>query len=452
VTARAHFVTYALDGEGRPVAGATITVYDPDTTNVISETMYAEDDPDVTTLSNPFTADADGRIEFFLAIPKRVDILVHKTGYDDKTITADAIALTANDLTILDAGTPMTQRAGLNFTHAAFVLADDAGNDETEVTLNIGLDADIVTQDFGDAADSGATGKLADAGHTHGMPADPVTAHEAAGNPHPTYLTAAEGDAAYEVAGAVAAHTGDATDAHDASAISIADAGGNFTATDVEAALAEEADARQAHEGDTTDAHDASAVSVADSGGNFAATNVETALAELADEAETHEASLNIHHSRDHEPTRHLYVGALIALTANDSIPNNSTNEVDWAGSGATEIYDSDSLVASGDFEVPASFVGKWRVKLHAVFAIPSNPGDFEIQVIAGSQSFYSRLRASAAPVAGQFPTIDAEAVLTLAESDGVTFQVFQNSGAAVNLLGDGTTAKTFFELEYKGV
>jgi hypothetical protein len=29
---------------------------------------------------------------------------------------------------------------------------------------------------------------------------------------------------------------------------------------------------------------------------------------------------------------------------------------------------------------------------------------------------------------------------------------VFQNSGAAVNLLGDGTTAKTFFELEYKGV
>jgi hypothetical protein len=41
------------------------------------------------------------------------------------------------------------------------------------------------------------------------------------------------------VAAAIAAHTGDTTDAHDASAISIADAGGDFTATNVEDALAE---------------------------------------------------------------------------------------------------------------------------------------------------------------------------------------------------------------------
>lgn len=39
--------------------------------------------------------------------------------------------------------------------------------------------------------------------------------------------------------GDVAAHTGDATDAHDASAISVADSGGNFTGTDVETVLAE---------------------------------------------------------------------------------------------------------------------------------------------------------------------------------------------------------------------
>lgn len=37
----------------------------------------------------------------------------------------------------------------------------------------------------------------------------------------------------------LAAHTGDALDAHDASAVSITDAGGYFTGTDVEAALAE---------------------------------------------------------------------------------------------------------------------------------------------------------------------------------------------------------------------
>src|SRR6188472_4040974 len=37
----------------------------------------------------------------------------------------------------------------------------------------------------------------------------------------------------------LAAHTGDATDAHDASAISVLDSGTNFTGTDVEAVLAE---------------------------------------------------------------------------------------------------------------------------------------------------------------------------------------------------------------------
>lgn len=39
-----------------------------------------------------------------------------------------------------------------------------------------------------------------------GEAAAAVATHEAAGNPHPTYLTQAEGDAAYEALGAVAAH------------------------------------------------------------------------------------------------------------------------------------------------------------------------------------------------------------------------------------------------------
>lgn len=44
-------------------------------------------------------------------------------------------------------------------------------------------------------------------------------------------------DADYEPAGSMATHTGDTSDAHDASAISIADSGGHFAATDVEGAL-----------------------------------------------------------------------------------------------------------------------------------------------------------------------------------------------------------------------
>jgi hypothetical protein len=94
------------------------------------------------------------------------------------------------------------------------------------------------TQAFGDAAAAGAATVAARRDHKHAMPANPVTAHEAAGDPHPGYLTAAEGNAAYESAGAVAAHTGDTSDAHDASAISFTPAG-TIAATTVQAAIEE---------------------------------------------------------------------------------------------------------------------------------------------------------------------------------------------------------------------
>lgn len=56
--------------------------------------------------------------------------------------------------------------------------------------------------------------------------------------------------------------------------VSVADAGGNFTATDVEAALTELAQA--------IDATTASDIAITDTAGNFTATDVEAALAELA--------------------------------------------------------------------------------------------------------------------------------------------------------------------------
>lgn len=103
-----------------------------------------------------------------------------------------------------------------------------------------------------------------------------------------------------------AAHVADTEGAHAASAISIADAGNKFTATEVEAALAEVktlADAAAtaanltAHLNDATDAHDASAISIADAGTKYTATDVEAALAEvktLADAAAT-AANLTAH-------------------------------------------------------------------------------------------------------------------------------------------------------------
>ncbi len=99
-----------------------------------------------------------------------------------------------------------------------------------------------------------------------------------------------------------AAHIVDSSDAHDASAISILDAGNDFTATDVEGALAElqadhEADvtALTDHIADTSDAHDASAISILDMANDFTATDVEGALAELQADNEADEAALAAH-------------------------------------------------------------------------------------------------------------------------------------------------------------
>lgn len=123
----------------------------------------------------------------------------------------------------------------------------------------------------------------------------------------------------------LANHLADATDAHDASAISIVDAAGDFTATEVEGALAElqsdaEADAQALadHLADATDAHDASAISFV-AGGTIAATDAQAAIAEVATDAAsalaTHEAdTTNIHGIAD---------TSALALTANH--PTNAT-------------------------------------------------------------------------------------------------------------------------------
>ena len=79
---------------------------------------------------------------------------------------------------------------------------------------------------------------------------------------------------------AVTDHLNDATNAHDASAISILDSANQYAATNAEDALAEVLDALQAHEADASGAHAASAVSYLGST-NLAAGDVEGALDEL---------------------------------------------------------------------------------------------------------------------------------------------------------------------------
>lgn len=137
--------------------------------------------------------------------------------------------------TISDETTPLAQRAGLRFQGQGVTAADNAGAAATDVTIP-GLDA---YEAAGAVATEAAARAAADAAHVAASDPHPGyltpaegaaaydalgaasagdAAHVAAGDPHPQYLTPAEGNAAYDPTGAasaaVAAHEADTTNVH----------------------------------------------------------------------------------------------------------------------------------------------------------------------------------------------------------------------------------------------
>lgn len=67
----------------------------------------------------------------------------------------------------------------------------DNGSIWLQVTPTAGVVSDVTTAGFGDAPVIGVKPGFAPSDHRHGMPANPVTAHVAASNPHPQYPLAA---------------------------------------------------------------------------------------------------------------------------------------------------------------------------------------------------------------------------------------------------------------------
>lgn len=134
--ARAHYVRYVTDEEGRPIAGATVEVRVQGTVTLISDVMH---DADVggNVLANPFTGRSDGKVEFYIDAPQRVDLHITKTGYNPLDFTADVIVLTASTLVLQDEGVNLTQRAKINFTGDTVVASDaGAGPNATTVAIN----------------------------------------------------------------------------------------------------------------------------------------------------------------------------------------------------------------------------------------------------------------------------------------------------------------------------
>jgi len=114
-------------------------------------------------------------------------------------------------------------------------------------------------------------------------------------------------------------HITDASDAHDASAISNVPAG-SIAATDVQAAINELDGDIQSHITDATDAHDASAISNVPSG-NLAATDVQAALNELQSDVDTRATSTDLsNHISD--TSTHGVTGDVVGTSDTQTLSN----------------------------------------------------------------------------------------------------------------------------------
>lgn len=178
----------------------------------------------------------------------------------------------------LDAGDVSADPAGTGATEAADAVTAHEAAANPHPTYLTAAEGDAAYDALGAAAAAEAASDPA------GTAAAAISAHEGAANPHPTYLTAAEGDAAYSALGhnhsgtydpagtaasAVSSHESDTTSVH-----GIADTSALETTSGAQAKV-------DAHTGDTSDAHDATAISITDTGTYYAGSEVEAALQEV---------------------------------------------------------------------------------------------------------------------------------------------------------------------------
>lgn len=143
------------------------------------------------------------------------------------------------------------------------------------------------------------------------------------------------------------------------------------------------------------------------------------------------------------------FVGALRTNAANQTI----ADATDVAVTMGTSIFDTDAFGAGSTFTIPAGFPANsvWRIK--GCVRIDTN-------VLAGQMRL--RIMKNAALLAAQTAQIGAAQALnisapvdvlnTATPGDTFTLEVRQNTGAAVDILGDGSISKAEFSIEYLGV
>lgn len=231
--ARAGYAIVITDSFGNRLAGASVEVRQPGTALPLGATLYAGLTGNVV-LSNPLVANSQGFVAFFVDTAQVVDLYVTAAGYQAQTAAGVSVAVGAPLFDGMQVGgeTDTNARVGvrrnssgtgllrrrvnlIEGTNVTIAVADDAANEEVDVTI-AGLPAAVPavtlgtvaaagvaaavlradctlaafdatapsTQAFGDAAATGSAAVAARRDHKHALPTDPVPAHNVAAGVH----------------------------------------------------------------------------------------------------------------------------------------------------------------------------------------------------------------------------------------------------------------------------
>lgn len=109
----AHFYRPAQDNQGNILPNVQVTLYDPGTTNLITDTVW-EDNAGTTSLPNPFIS-SNGIVDFYLLNPRRVDVMMVQGNNASTTLHDQDVLAAGSDSPHIGAGTNSTQ-VGVNGT------------------------------------------------------------------------------------------------------------------------------------------------------------------------------------------------------------------------------------------------------------------------------------------------------------------------------------------------
>jgi hypothetical protein len=329
--------------------------------------------------------------------------------------------------------------AGGAFTTAAVTAAE-------VVNTPAGNIAAVTVQAAIDELDSE---KLASASYTAADVLAKLLTVDGAGSGLDADLLDGQSSAFYATATSVSDHLADTSDAHDASAISVLDSGANYTATDVEAALAEVMDALQAHEADTSAAHAASAISFSATG-NIASTDVQAAIAELDNEKQpldadlttlstafttasaTGAASLAFHEDTDNGTNRVLLQGPASTADVTVTLPAATTTLI---GTDTTDTLTNKTFDANGTGNVLSNVeVADFAASAITTAAdtIVGNDSDTQVPTSAAVIDYAQPLDADLTAIAALTTTAAGRSILTIADPNADRVIAWDDSAGAM--------------------